>query len=146
MGHWTTEKCRNCNKMLTSSYGGSAFTIGVPFIDCPYCGTVNDRSNSYNEWGLLDDNQKMGIIFIAWLSSIIYGTVWGAIISFLIITFIFEPDNFEFFHLLIFIPVSIIMVGICYFFYIDMNGRIKRSNDRMKDISYINKLKNYGYM
>jgi hypothetical protein len=53
MAAWTFYNCGNCRKRITTQAQDTFYSIGVPFLECERCGTVNDRSSRRNEWDLM---------------------------------------------------------------------------------------------
>jgi hypothetical protein len=67
-------KCGKCKSLILWETHGIYYAIGVPYLSCENCGTVNDRSYRRNEWDLMKWSTKL----------LVYGTtaLWGVFFGF----------------------------------------------------------------
>jgi hypothetical protein len=73
MAAWTFYSCGNCKKRITTEAHDTFYLIGVPYLKCERCGTVNDRSSRRNEWDLMLWPMRVGVYATAAFFGIIIG-------------------------------------------------------------------------
>src|SRR5260370_33664499 len=62
MAGWTFYTCGSCRKRITTESEDTFYAIGVPYLKCERCGTVNDRSSRRNEWDLMRWPMRAAIV------------------------------------------------------------------------------------
>lgn len=74
MPSWTGYSCGKCKKRILWEGQDLYYSIGVPYISCEKCGTVNDRSYRRNEWDLMKWPKKIPV----YITTVIAGSFLGA--------------------------------------------------------------------
>jgi hypothetical protein len=69
--------CGQCGFTL-QNWDVASRGIGVPFLECPVCGSVNDRSTMGNEWDLMPGSQKTKLLALTFYWGFAVGGVLSA--------------------------------------------------------------------
>jgi DNA-directed RNA polymerase subunit RPC12/RpoP len=81
MPSWTSYSCGKCKKRIVWEGRDAFYEIGVPYLECPKCGTINNRSNRRNEWDLMSAPKKASVYATAVLGSVFLGAGGGVAVS-----------------------------------------------------------------
>jgi len=134
---WVNEKCGKCGNTLTD-WIPKYKVIDIPYIVCPKCNSINDRSAKATEWFLMTNGRKLSHILLSLYWSIGYALVLWVLPSFFI--HLGPSDNF-------FIPWLIISLLIAMGFnFLRLYMKIQASMHRKDNINYYELLIKMGYV
>lgn len=77
MPTWTRYSCAKCKKPIRWEGHDLYYAIGVPYLSCDDCGTVNVRSSRRNEWDLMSWPRRLPVYITTALGGLLFGTAGG---------------------------------------------------------------------
>ena len=133
----TIYRCSSCKKHLSTEDGGAFSEIGVPYLHCKACDTINLRDSRTNEWDLLVGSfRRIACYAYVPLLGIFAGSGAGLIAQELLKVCLKDCCNMS-------LPAAdylwLIVGSIagCSLFARMLRNRIKESRIRMKDEGYV---------
>lgn len=133
---WVKEKCWKCGDILTD-WIPNYKVIDIPYIVCPKCNSVNDRSAKATEWFLMTNGRKLSHILLTLYWSIGYALVLWILPYGMGLTL---SDNF----LVSWLIISFLITA--GFNFLHLYRKIQKSMDRKNDTRYYELLKKIGYV
>ncbi|MGQ0558109.1 MAG: hypothetical protein ACT4OE_00740 [Sphingosinicella sp.] len=132
---WISQRCENCGQDLTG-WVPEYFVIDRPYLNCPKCGAVNDRSRNATEWELMGTLKKAKYFLLMLVWGVGYG-IGGALAGvFLIGVYLFPTWYAALSPLeLTWLTIGLTATGISYSYW-DLRRAIRRSRARMAKKSY----------
>ncbi len=132
-------KCAKCRKSLGTDQ--PYFSIGVPFLICDSCETVNIIAENKTEWDLKTPYKKFSTSFDVWGLGIIIGAGAGLVCGLLLQEVLKVKSG------LIFVPLIALGIFVSLpFFLKGLKKDIEASRLRMKDENYRSVLKHLGLL
>ena len=144
MGIYVIERCHSCGSSLTG-WIPNYYSIEEPFIICPSCKAVNDRSAKASEWQLMSLARKSAHLMLSLYWGFAYGSVFSVAIAAAMHYFPALGWN------------SVASKGILYFLipgfafgfavsYFLLYRQIQKSNERLQDNHYRDFLTKHGFL
>ena len=132
--------CGRCRSTL-QGWDVAARGIGVPFLKCPKCGAINDRSTVANEWDLMPGEQKLTNVLLTLYWGSGYGLAVSVGIGFASMEIWPYIENID----LASVETALILgvgltIGIFGNFLL-LHRHVQRSRERMRDQGYVYTLK-----
>lgn len=139
MSYYINQKCGACNKSLTDGYVSNYSGIGEPFIVCEKCGAINNNSDRITEWKLKSPSSRSWFILLHVWSVLFYYGGGSVLLSAILLAkdVINSPPE------VVAVIVGSVSFGL-FLFYYRLTNSIKKSNARMSDPSYVEKLNRLG--
>lgn len=137
--------CPKCGKGLESMVSKGSKGIGEPFRKCSKCGTYVIIKSLFNEWELMDYDEKQKIKWLVPKTALIIGGTIGYVIG-LFGGYYIIGDKGVGTMLMIGLPCFAIGAFIHYFFVRKgLNKSIEESNMRMSNPIYREELRMLGF-
>lgn len=147
MGSHITRYC-TCGAVLESFYGGSAKLTGVPFLECRRCGNTFDREHIATEWALMTPRFQAEVKITSFVRKLLIGGGYILFGVYGVAMYALQPSDLLAMNhaVLLFVWAAVTLPVSAYFYTRDINGQIARSNKRMADPCYRDKLIALGYL
>lgn len=138
------ESCGACGETLLG-WSLDYFAIAEPFVECPRCHRLNDRSSKAMEWALMPPARKRRMVRVAMWSGLTTGVVLWVIEAVLIQQF--DPSFAHNPHPLTAAAtvVAALAVGQAIYIFV-LRRHIRESNRRLADPLYLDKLRKLGFV
>lgn len=134
-------RCGGCRKKIVREASTFLYPIGIPYIQCPHCGSPNIRSASVNEWDLMTWWLKLRCFGEVTLVGSFFGAAAGSAV-FEIVLDQLGPSRLSNdcagFALILGIAVGIGVMSQW------LRSRIRKSRERLSDESYAAMLLHFG--
>jgi DNA-directed RNA polymerase subunit RPC12/RpoP len=143
MPAWTLYSCGNCKKRISVETQDTFYLIGVPYLRCERCGTINDRSTRRNEWDLMLWPMRAGVYATAaFLGAAFGGGGASALLA-------FSAEKFHFSNRVtgtLWGTVLIVggAIGAMLYWQWGVKAAIRESRERLSDATYIETLLSLG--
>ena len=145
MATWTFYTCGNCSKRIATEAQGTFDAIGIPYIECQHCGTVNDRSTKRQEWDLMSPLMRAGIYATVGFFGI-FGGIGGASVLVLGADYAFGLSRQTAGALWLVLSVICACFGVKLCWNIGASAAIRESRARLTDAIYVQTLSRLGFV
>jgi hypothetical protein len=128
-----TYRCGGCKKRMTREIATLFYPLGVPYIQCPHCGSLNLRSASVNEWDLMTLDLKARCFVELTLFGVFFGGAAGSAVSGIAKDQLGFPQPSSFWFA--FWPLLGVLLGIVVMSQW-LKARIRKSRERLANDDY----------
>jgi DNA-directed RNA polymerase subunit RPC12/RpoP len=126
-------RCGGCRKKIGREASALFYPIGVPYIQCPHCGSPNIRSASVNEWDLMTWWLKLRCFGEVTLVGSFFGAAAGSAVFEIVLDRLGPSrlgNGWAGFALILGIALGIAVMSQW------LRSRIRKSRERLSDQSY----------